>query len=134
MNNPFVKTEPDGSYNFQYNGQGFEWPTFLRLAKEGLLLPDSIASAKNRAMRWPTRACGNQCATIPRDWTGMPLDDQLIHWGKKFNAYVHAENWEYAEWALGKIEQRSALILRRMNHPLVKFWRKVRTFFAEVLS
>jgi hypothetical protein len=63
------------------------------------------------ASDWVTCACGNQCAIIPRHFTGAPEDDVLYEEGKNFYEYVESEDWAKAKETLKKIEERSAEVI-----------------------
>jgi hypothetical protein len=75
------------------------------------------------AAKWPTCACGNQCAIIPR-WEenelpytvgaipGMPKDDYLAILGIDFHQQIVRCNYREALEILHDIEHFSALIVR----------------------
>jgi len=66
------------------------------------------------AFDWVTCACGNQCAKIPRDDTGMPLDAELINVGADFYANIKNGHITTAKETLRRIEIRSQQILEEL--------------------
>jgi len=104
----------------------FNWLEFLRRnywtaldLHEALLLSEV----------WPTCACGNQCASLPRTNVGAPMDDELAELGARFYTEISRAWRHYAEadaddvrgcmkWALDtfqKIEERSAQLLAEIE-------------------
>lgn len=67
------------------------------------------------AASWVTCACGEQCATIPRDLSGKPKDKELTMAGLKFNFAIEAEDRAEARHWLNIIEQRSADLIKEIN-------------------
>ncbi len=58
-----------------------DWNAFLKKPTYTLI---ELCDAEWHAKSWVTCACGNQCAVIPRDVMGAPLDDKLGDLGCKF--------------------------------------------------
>lgn len=88
---PKIKT-----YIESKGGDPFDWYKFLL---EGPFTSTSLMDAKEKAGRWPTCACGNQCDIIPRfeagrdnpgyGWkTGEPFDERLRQLGLKFGNVI----------------------------------------------
>lgn len=63
-----------------------------------------------RAREWVTCATGNQCADIPRDYNGAPIDDELRSLGRQFAQAVSACDWTDALETLSRIEARSRVL------------------------
>ena len=54
------------------------WPVWLRNARFGKTSKSSLGNHINLSGDWPTCACGNQCAVIPRfEGNGEPEDKEL---------------------------------------------------------
>lgn len=64
---------------------------------------------------WVTCACGNQCKAIPRNRSGMPVDDELAELGLDFNHHIKTYNREAAKDTLRRIEARSAYLINEIN-------------------
>ena len=65
----------------------------------------------SRSRNWVTCACGNLCASIPRDYRGAPLDMELEILGDQFAEELTESDIESAKETLAAIEQRSAALL-----------------------
>lgn len=83
---------------------------------------------KYRAMRWPSCACGNQCAIIPRNddpedesGHGAPNDPDLFQLGLGFYSHVEQRQWAFAKQTLVYIEDRAEILIRqelaKLNQP-----------------
>jgi hypothetical protein len=76
----------------------FDWNAAL--AKDCKKMTEAEASTMyGNASTWVTCACGNQCAIIPRDSYGQPLDGSLRDLGMLFTDYVSDmfRNYQYDE-------------------------------------
>lgn len=115
------------TYSEKKNEPPFDWFKALsqKITKK-FKLPEEL---REKSADWVTCACGNQCAIIPRDEDGMPLDDVLIDLGTEFNQNVE-DIFEYQDdvvlanhsrkeaiETLRKIEERSAEIIREIQAP-----------------
>ena len=69
----------------------------------------------DRAGSWVTCACGNQCDIIPRRPDGQPFDELLASMGDTFYLFVKGEKWQDAKDLLFQIEERSELLIRRLE-------------------
>lgn len=69
-----------------------------------------------RASDWVTCAVGNQCAIIPRDSVGEPLDEELNWLGISFMMAIKNRNVEEAKEVLGDIERRSAELIAKYSN------------------
>src|SRR5215217_4099768 len=76
------------TYQQKVKATPFNWLDFLETSKHSL---DEMQKAKELAGNWPTCAVGNQCAVIPRDSDGEPVDNLLSVLGSEF--YKHIKNW-----------------------------------------
>ncbi len=76
-----------------------------------------------RANKWPTCACGNMCAVIPRNQSsifggpGMPIDEQLKKLGIQFANQIQAKRKKDALKTFHAIEKRSLELIRVINKP-----------------
>jgi hypothetical protein len=66
---------------------------------------------ENRANDWVTCAVGNQCAVIPRDEYGSPLDEELEWQGLSFMMAIQNRDIDEAKDVLRSIEMRSAELI-----------------------
>ena len=87
------------------------WPRVLKAAIKNEPTKKRHNELRNLAGGWPTCACGNQCAIIPRDGSGTPYDYFLCENGWKFYTSVLGRAWEdaLADWY--KIEERAAHLI-----------------------
>ena len=86
----------------------FDWNAFLA---QDIIKHADWVKAKTRADSWVTCACGNQCAVIPRDFDGEPLDIELRKLGLHFSYAIDDRATNLARITLAKIEVRSAYLL-----------------------
>ena len=97
------------------NEPPFNWPLFLKNARKDRITEAEYFAAKERASRWTTCACGNQCAAIPRYSEGLfinePVDTLLSDLGMDFMEEIRNRKWDKASETLRKIEARSSEIL-----------------------
>jgi hypothetical protein len=89
----------------------FDWNKFLDKAIAGDTTRNEEAKAELLANDWVTCACGNQCAIIPRDEEGEPIDEELQELGNDFSNHINDKDWEGAKRCLVDIESRSALLI-----------------------
>jgi len=94
----------------------FDWNAFLDKADKNNLSADDWEDAGWEASDWTTCACGNQCAVLPRDNIGKPLDKLLVGLGMKFCRAIIGEDIDGATAILAQIEQRSAYLLTCPNY------------------
>lgn len=109
----------------------FNWPAFIDDAEAGHLSHSELSEATQRAAEWPTCACGNQCARIPRgSENGMPHDFELREEGVTFYNNIKYQRWDAARETLARIEKRSTQILaelyvvRAVIDPPKRTWRQ----------
>lgn len=69
---------------------------------------------KQESESWVTCACGNLCASIPRDEDGGPTDNRLHKLGMNFSRALRDEKIKKARRILNKIEKRSTKILKKL--------------------
>lgn len=91
----------------------FDWNTFLA---QDNIDPEDWDYAEEEAASWVTCACGNQCAVLPRDSAGEPLDKQLAVLGTDFYRNVGHNNASLTRLTLAAIERRSAYLLTLPNY------------------
>lgn len=75
---------------------------------------DSSPEHKNLiklARNWPTCACGNLNANIPRKLNGAPIDDELAGLGVEFFCCVEDALWRDALAVLDLLEARETFLL-----------------------
>jgi hypothetical protein len=86
----------------------FDWNAFLAQ-------PEHTEAEWSHAFRlagdWVTCACGNQCAVLPREDDGEPLDTVLSDLGQDFYMSIAWEDAEGAKRILADIELRTAYLL-----------------------
>ena len=94
-------------------GKPFDWQKEIKSRKRNGL--GSTEKLRIRSMSWVSCACGNQCAVIPRDDIGRPLDEILLDLGGAFAGDVDLADWDEALSTLVKIERRSFYIIETMR-------------------
>lgn len=99
------------------NKKPFDWNKFLNKKK---ITEAEWRKATSLAREWPTCACGNQCAIIPRHNIGFisigePTDEKLSKLGREEGFYgaIKNRNIKAAKSFLQKIEKRSAILIKR---------------------
>ena len=90
----------------------FDWNAFL--AQDTIKAADWV-KAKVRAGSWVSCACGNQCAIIPRNNDGQPLDNSLYHSGMQFYQAIQDKDVAQARIVLGWIENRSVYLIEKLQ-------------------
>jgi len=98
----------------------FNWYDFLSRAIEGKAKESEIVDAQDNSFSWVTCAVGNQCAIIPRDAEGGPLDGTLYDLGVIFNSVVEDSNWKKALQILNRIEKLSAILIQKELDKMIK--------------
>lgn len=91
----------------------FNW--FEELAKRIKKNSGPIVKLSKKAESWTTCACGNQCAALPRDDGGEPLDGELSDLGVQFFSKVSMAQWHDALDILKQIEVRSFTLLMEQD-------------------
>ncbi len=89
----------------------FDWLAFLERAIAKTASDEEIRNAVALGRSWVTCACGNQCASLPRDSIGAPIDEALHRDGANFTYEVFNHQWPKAVETLKRIERRSAQLL-----------------------
>lgn len=72
-------------YTETKNRAPFDWNTALSKDCKEMELKEASQLIK-RSQVWVTCACGNQCAIIPRDKDGEPINKKLYDLGVKFHS------------------------------------------------
>ena len=99
-------------------GPSFNWLAVLKDLAAGMPISDrDYAILFGLATQWPTCACSQLCQSLPRDPTGVPLDDQLSDLGIEFYWKVGRQKWRQALATFHKIEQRTEELLEEQNAP-----------------
>lgn len=95
--------------------EGFNWLTELTKLShdDGEISRWEHNELIRMAGNWPTCACGQLCALLPRDHQRAPLDHSLRLWGVKFAEYVQAKKWCLALQTFEKIEDRTKVLLEK---------------------
>lgn len=103
----------DKTYAETMGQPAFDWNLFLGRAELGLVVKytPEHREAIWRSSFWTTCACGNQCAIIPRQATGSPLDDELTELGVNFCGNIADGEWRQAHETLRQIEARAAILI-----------------------
>lgn len=100
------------TYAESQNKPPFDWNAELQKKINGEEFTVNKWELRDMACEWPTCACGNQCAAIPRnEYSGAPLDEKLRALGTEFYCRIVDSEWVSAKAILAEIEQRSAEIL-----------------------
>jgi hypothetical protein len=79
----------------EIHGTSYDWRGFLAKGSKEYTR-DELRNAYELSIGWPTCACGNQCAIIPRHKSksasknGMPKDTVLASLGATFPSYIFA--------------------------------------------
>ena len=107
----------------------FDWNEFLSRDPKTITESELLA-AHELACKWPTCACGNQCAAIPRysdisvehgnaTLPGMPKDALLVDYGLVFPRTLESGyrcgDFSKAREVMARIEARSSQILHEMG-------------------
>lgn len=105
----------DKTYAETQNQAPFDWNKYLneRIAEHSQLPENWHEWIKNKAGMWTTCGCGNQCAIIPRRYSGEPCDLTLARLGMEFWFAVCDQDWEDAIATLQEIEKRSAVVIQQ---------------------
>jgi hypothetical protein len=86
----------------------FDWNHFLRKPSR---TKEEWDDAHKLAGQWVTCACGNQCAALPRDPWGVPIDYELKRLGCDFADFIALKQPKAARRLLEKIEARTTELL-----------------------
>lgn len=94
----------------------FNWLVKLNalVRRKRPLTDEEYYNLRFRAAQWPTCACGQLCAALPRDCDAEPKDGELSQLGLRFYDKVAAKRWRGARATFRKIETRSAKLLAAM--------------------
>lgn len=89
------------------------WLTLLEDLTSGKLklTPAQFIQLSHDAQQWPSCACGQLCATLPRTPKGAPQDPQLYSDGVTFFQAIAMKLWDTALSTFKRIEQRSAQLI-----------------------
>lgn len=92
---------------------GFNWLAVLKDLAAGAPCDGELRARLNdRANRWPTCACGQLCASLPRNLSdGSPVDSELHTLGSLFCGFVHGRSWIAAIETFRQIEERADYLL-----------------------
>lgn len=104
----------DKTYSEAQGIPAFDWNRFLDQAEQGKVTDDELWNARHQSNDWVTCACGNQCAALPRNENGRPLDGELYTLGLDFADDIYEGHWSHARSVLSAIESRSSFLLRTM--------------------
>lgn len=96
---------------------GFDWFKVLAKAKEdsGSVSREMWSDLMIYAQGWPTCACGQLCAELPRNDEGCPLDSILRDLGLLFNEQIRSRTWCWAFETLERIECRTNILLQEQE-------------------
>jgi len=101
------------TYSETWGKKPFDWNKFLQNPPEKGSEEHKLAIYL--AGNWVTCAFGVQCSLIPRNPEGMPYDNISKMLGEKFNLKIRGCFWPEAKDVLGKIEKRSAEIIKGLT-------------------
>jgi hypothetical protein len=118
--------KPTTTYSESVGQKPFDWNEFLN---QGHISDLNWGQAMDRAQRWTTCACGNQCSIIPRDELGKPDDELLTTLGgdEGFYGAIRKKNVNEAKQFLAMIEIRSSYLIQER-------FDEVRKQFAEAVK
>lgn len=91
-----------------FETDGKNWISDLAALCNGASSDDGILS---RASHWPTCACGQLCARLPRMVYGAPMDFTLRVLGVEFYDYIGDNEWDCALDVFKEIEARVSWLL-----------------------
>lgn len=96
----------------------FNWLALLKDLAAGMPLSEvEWQQIKRMAAAWPTCACGQLCAALPRNRQGAPRDDILIQLGGAFCGQICTAEWTSALKLFHMIEARTSELLKNLNQP-----------------
>jgi hypothetical protein len=100
------------TYSEEKGETPFNWFEFL---SQEYISPSDWENARNRSSEWVTCACGNQCAIIPRESDGEPIDPilKMLGGGSGFHDAIIAKDSEKALEFLITIEERSKYLIKK---------------------
>lgn len=112
MKNP-LNTAPFLPYSVTQGKEYIDW-------NKALANPPPLNSLQHHVLtsfsgEWPTCACGNLCAALPRNDIHVPKDNKLCEYGIQFCEKIEDGHWEEAKQILQKIEARSTELLIDMG-------------------
>lgn len=87
------------TYAEKNNRKSTNWLKFLNKKCEKMT-ENQVTAKSNLSGDWVTCACGNQCAIIPRDSYGVPIDKKLRNLGGAFHDSGIAKMEDYIKDAL----------------------------------
>lgn len=92
--------------------EGFDWLTELEALSKGKWISiDQADELTHMSSDWPTCACGQLCALLPRDPNGAPKDKKLEELGMQFMSRIQDKHWCLALKTFKQIERRTAKLL-----------------------
>lgn len=103
------------TYAKQMGKPVIDWRAEIERARNGQIDEEELEVLDACSRDWVTCACGNQCAKIPRDPDGVPLDRVICNLGIKFYDNFVSGNWTIALTVLEEIESRSSAILAQLQ-------------------
>ncbi len=88
----------------------FDWYEALN---RDIITEDEWEDLEKLARSWVTCACGVQCAIIPRDGDGVPIDSELKNLGGDYGFFgaIKNHNQQDALHYLKQIEERSEKLI-----------------------
>lgn len=92
----------------------FNWLEFLEGAVKQEPGWDERIKVSDLAADWPTCACSELCASIPRNLSGSPKDPILLGLGVGFCESINLRFWKKALATFRAIEARTAVLLAEM--------------------
>lgn len=99
----------DKSYAAATGNITTDWPRVIE--RLDTMSEEELTKYFDLAMNWPTCACGNQCAIIPRDRAGAPVDNSLVTDGSRFPWALDARDKVRARFYWQAIEARAAIVV-----------------------
>lgn len=102
------------SYAESVGRKPFNWLSWLEHVRFNVGT-ERMQEVRGWAGEWPTCACGNQCAALPRTRGGMPIDAALMDLGLYFLRQLMAMNYahKFGHFLDFEIRRRNALSVFR---------------------
>ena len=103
--NSYSRTGDDGmkTYAETHSKWIYDWPQIIDDLEHDRYDDEGKFEVYDAASNWPTCACGNQCAALPRDEEGCPVDKVMEKLGGQFF------------WSIGSLMASSTKLQREVH-------------------
>ncbi len=92
----------------------FNWTEFLSRDPAGITHAEWDDAHWN-AHLWPSCACGNLCASLPKRYGHAPADEALFALGGDFTIYISKHEHSHARETFEQIEARTTYLLQQQR-------------------